>query len=390
MARKYACYHDAIKHILNVGEENKISLSQMMNDPDFGLLAEHKVLPEINKFIRREIRFLIEASGPCEVTKSAKLVEIKSEAGKEHFYFWSTAESRNEAISGEGISDNRFVARAIVYNFIKKNLTDCFPPSIMASLKKDLNNVDYDLTTDLNSKMQLISSGFNLSPKLSVSKSNLDHWDLAFSALQHEFVIRADYKTMNNLPKERVHLSPQRIQFVNQKVLLLCFVHEVGRVECYDVSNLTNVSKTLDYTYERVDQIEFEQEYDFEALVSKDVKEVLDDIFFDRDYVASLYADNVWKIKTTVKIVHSFTDNRLQPNTTALANFVTEFGASMEVITPTFLRAEMKRRADVLTQVYADNRQSEVAKTPKVSAGNFKKLKEIEELCNELLNGKKA
>jgi len=392
MARKYACYHDAIKHILNVGEPNKLTLSQIINHPDFGLTTEHSELPEINKFIRREIRYLSSTLGDCEASGEMKLVEIKSDAGKEHYYYWSSTESRNEVINGEGISDNRFFARAVVFSFIEENLSEFFPPDIMESLRSDLNNAhdEYDLLDGIAGKMEFIPSGIAIAPAHNISERNPKHWNLAFAALQQEFVISADYNSLHHVDVEHVHLSPQRIQYANHKVMLLCFVHELNRVKAYEVSRLLNVSKSVEHTFKHVNLHDVEQTYQFEAVVNVGVKDYFNSVKFGQEFIATPCADNSWKIQAVIKIPQHFSSNKQGPDPFAMANYLCGFGDAIEVTAPDFLRAEMKRRSDNLSQLYAGGADSQtiINTSPHVQTGNMKKLKEIEALCNELLKPK--
>ena len=383
MSRKYACYHDAIKKILKVGKPNKLSLSQIIKHHDFGLRTEHISLPEFNKFIRREIRYLIKTLGQDENSAESKLVELKSDVGIEHYYYWSSEENKNEVINGEGISDKSYFARAIVFSFIEENLREFFPPEIMANLKSDLNKArnEEDVLGGIAGKMQFIPSGIEVWPSYDIDERNPEDWNLAYHALKEEFVIQADYNSLHKSETERVHLSPQRVQYANHKVMLLCYIHETNKVKAYEVSRLLNVNQVKNYKFKKVNFENVEKEYEFEALVNVGVKDYFSSVKFGRGLVSKPLIGGAWIIRSTIKVPEHFLKNKKGPDAFAIANFLSGFADSMEVIKPDFLRKEMKRRADNLSKLYSDKHDSIpiMNKSPHEQTGNIEMLKEIEE-----------
>ena len=384
MSRKYACYHDAIKKIIKVGQSNKVSLSQVIKHPDFGLRTEHIALPEFNKFIRREIRHLIKALGKDEDSDVKKLVELKSGVGIEHYYYWFSEENKNEAITGESISNERLLARAIVFSFIDEKFRDFFPPDIMSNLKNDLHEAatEHDIEGGVAGKMQFIPSGIDVWPSYDITERNPKDWQLAYEALKDEFVIQVDYDSSLESATKLIHLSPQRVQYANHKVVLLCYVHETGKVKPFEVSRLLNVSKAKNYKFKTVNFNDIEKDHIFEALVNVGVKNYFDSVIFGKEFTSKESINGTWIIKAKVKIPDHFSkDKEGQPDPFRVANFLSGFADSMEVIKPDFLREEMKRRADNLSKLYSDEFDSVpvISRSHHEQTGNIEKLKEIDE-----------
>ncbi|SEK75397.1 WYL domain-containing protein [Colwellia chukchiensis] len=381
MPRKYACYHDAIKKIINIGEQNKLTLADIIKHPEFGLKTEHIALAEFNKFIRREIRHLITKLGKSEHSGHNKLVELKSKAGREHYYFWASAEDKHEAIHGEGISQQRYFARAVVFSFIEENLREFFPPDIMASLKKDLNNAynEFDLLNGIAGKMQFIPSGVEICPAFDLDERNPADWQLAYQALKDEFVIQADYKSLHSSSIERLHLSPQRVQYSNHKVVLLCYVHEAACVKAFEVSRLLKVAKVKGRKFKQVYFEDVEQRHQFEAIVNVGVKDYFHSVKFGEGLTSTHVKGDTWLVKATIKVPEHFSKDKAGPDPFALANFLAGFADAMIVLKPEFLSNEMKRRAEALAKLYADPKQSYaiISKSPHLQTGNAKKLTDI-------------
>lgn len=384
MPRKYACYHDAIKQIVRVGEANKITLAEIINHADFCLKTEHIAQADFNKAIRREIAYLIQLHGKAEDLNENKLIEVQAKRGNGHCYFWFNEESKNEAINGEGISDDRFFARAIVFSFIEENLREFFPPEIMANLKNDLNKArnEEDLLGGIAGKMQFIPSGIDVWPTHGIDERNPDDWNLAYQALKEEFVIKADYKSLHNSESEQFILSPQRVQYANHKVVLLCYVHGSNTVKPFEVSRLLNVTKVRKYKFKHVNFDDIEKEYEFEAIVNVGVKDYFKSVKFGRGFKAKLSVGGTWLINATIKVPDHFSKEKQgKPDPFYIANFLSGFADSMEVIKPDFLREEMKRRAGNLAKLYAKNQESVkvINKSPHEQTGNIDKLKLVSE-----------
>lgn len=387
MPRAYGCYQETIKRIIQGGESNKITLAEIIKHPDFVKRKEHKKIDQSSfyKSITREIRFLIETIGKVHNTDKNKLVEEIAERGKPNYFYWLSYEIREEELYGERISKDIYFARAVVFDFIEENLREFFPPEIMTSLKDDLNNAynEFDILGGIAGKMKFIPSGVEVKPSYDIEERNPKDWNLAYHALKEEFVIEADYiNSIHKTDMEQVYLSPQSVQYASHKVVLLCYVHNTKKVKPYEVSRLLNVKKSKKYKFETVNFDDIETEYEIEALVNKGVKNYFDSVNFGQELKLTPSSNDTWLVKAKIKFPHHFSeDKKGEPDPFYIANFLSSFADSMEVIKPEFLREEMKRRADNISKLYSDKHDSIhiINKSHHEQTGNVKKLKEIDD-----------
>lgn len=308
---------------------------------------------------------------------------VKVKRDQTYFYYWLSCESKNEALIGEGITNERLLARAIVFSFIDEKFRDFFPPEIMSNLKSDLHEAvtEHDIDGGIAGKMQFIPSGIDVWPSYDITERNPKDWQLAYEALKDEFVIQVDYDSLHESETKLIHLSPQRVQYANHKVILLCYVHESEKVKAFEVSRLQNVIEAKGHKFKTVNFNDIEKEHEFEAIVNVGVKNYFNSVVFGREFTNKPLADGTWVIKAKVQVPEHFSESKKgQPDPFAIANFLSAFSDSMEVIQPDFLREEMKRRADNVAKLYSDKFDSVpvLSRSPHEQTGNVEKLKEMD------------
>ncbi|TPH15867.1 WYL domain-containing protein [Litorilituus lipolyticus] len=385
MPRTYACYHDAIKKIIEVGQENKITIAQIIEHPCFVREDNHLEVADFKKEIRREVRRLIEEIGTDFETGSQILVEEKPRGrGQQAYYYWTSSSLKNVALGREEISEDRLMARAIAFQFVDEYLKEFLPPSIIASLEADMDEANDDLHVSKfwQKKLQFHPSGFEVAPNPKIVLGNEKDWDKTYDALNKQYVIRANYETLHKeLVPNTVSLSLQKIQYINHKVMVLAFVHELNSVKTFEVARLKDIEKSSDYSFEHIDYNTYEKNYKFEARVNVSVKDYFKSVRFGHNFKEAEYeSGDSWLIRATIKVPDHFSESkRGKPDPFAIANFLCGFGDSMEVIKPDFLRDEMKRRSENLWKLYSDDFESVpvISKSPHEQTGNLKKLNQI-------------
>ncbi|PKI17971.1 WYL domain-containing protein [Colwellia sp. 12G3] len=327
------------------------------------------------KKIQRNMDTLIESLGTIDKVKR----------GQTYFYFWKSSELKNAALGREEISDDRMMARAIAFQFVDVYLKEFLPPSIIESLEVDMDEANDDLHKRKfwQKKLQFHPSGFEVSPNPRIVIGNEQDWHKVYDALNNDYVIQAKYETLHKgIIPSLVSLSLQKIQYVNHKVMVLAYVHESNCVKTFEVSRLRDIKQSLDYSFEQVDFNTYEKNYKFEARVNVGVKDYFKSVRFGHNFKEPEYeADDSWIIKSTIKVPEHFSKKKQgQPDPFAIANFLSAFADSMEVIEPDFLREEMKRRADNLSKLYSDKFDSVpvISISPHEQTGNVEKPKEID------------
>lgn len=382
MQRKFACYHDAIKRILGDGKANKMTMSAIINHERFVIEREHLALKDFKKNLIREIRYLIKTLGKAYNSEQNKIVEEITGKGLPNYYYWFDYNTKEEALNNEGISKERYLARAIVFDFINENFREFFPPKIINSLKDDLYNsyIESFLPSKLSEKMKFIPSGIEVFPYDGLEERCPSDWNLAYKALEDELVIKAEYNSLHSTETETFYLSPQNVQYANHKVILLCYIHETGLVKPFEIVRLVNIMIAKDMEYKRINSSDIEHYYDFEAIVNVGVKNYFSSVVFGKQFKSKELPDGTWKVNAKVLIpLHFAKSKRGQPDPFALANFLQNFSDSLEVIKPQFLRDEMKRRADNMVKLYSHQHDSNpiINKSPHEQTGNVKMLEKL-------------
>tara|TARA_B100000809_G_C15094574_1_gene514515 strand:+ start:165 stop:1418 length:1254 start_codon:yes stop_codon:yes gene_type:complete len=365
---KYIKSNDLVKKAKKNKTENKLPL-KIKEEAEL-----YKKSVSAKKKIQRNMDTLIESLGTIDKVKR----------GQTYFYYWLSSESKNEARIGEGITNERLLARAIVFSFIDEKFRDFFPPEIMSNLKSDLHEAvtEHDIDGGIAGKMQFIPSGIDVWPSYDITERNPKDWQLAYEALKGEFVIQVDYDSSIESETKLIHLSPQRVQYANHKVVLLCYVHESEKVKAFEVSRLQNVIEAKGHKFKTVNFNDIEKEHEFEAIVNVGVKNYFNSVVFGKEFTSEPSIGGTWIIKAKIRVPEHFSESKKgQPDPFAIANYLSGFADSMEVIKPDFLREEMKRRADNISKLYSDKHDSTpiINKSHHVQTGNLKKLKEIDE-----------
>lgn len=376
MTRTYSCYHDVIKSIIPNGESNKITLSQLIGHEEFAIKREHQNSSDFKKVMTRELRYLIKTIGKIHNSDQDKLVEEITGPGKPNYYYWSSFEAKNEELNKEDISEDRYFARAMVFSFIDEHFRDFFPPEVMDKLKEDLNSAhnEFDILNGIAEKISFIPSGIDVSPSYDISERNTDDRNLAFQALTNELVIKASYLSLHSIKTQTLHLSPQHVQYANHKVVLLCYIHETGKVKPFEIARLLDVQIASDHKFKTVDLSAFQDDYDFEAVVNEGVKNYFSSVLFGKRFSSEELNNGTWLIKAIISIPEHFSQAKQgQPDPFAMANFLMPFSDSMKVLKPDFLRDEMKRRSLNLAKLYSDSDDAAelLKKSPHEQTGNL-------------------
>jgi hypothetical protein len=318
-----------------------------------------------------------------DLIKSFGTIICLGEKNTPYKYYWESSALKNVALGREEISEERLMARAIAFQFVDEYLKEFLPPSIIKSLSDDLGEAKDDLKTRdfWRNKLQFHPSGFEVRPNPEIVIGYEDDWNQAYEALNKQYVIKVEYRTLHEgIMPEVVHLSLQKIQYVNHKVKVLAYVHEQDCVKTFEVARLRNIERSVIHSFKQVDYDNYEKDYEFEARVNVGVKDYFNSVNFGHNFQEPVkeYNDS-WIIKATIKVPEHFSkDKKGQPDPFDIANFLSGCGDSMEVIKPDFLREEMKRRADNLSKLYSDKYNSIpiINKSPHEQTGNQERLKE--------------
>jgi predicted DNA-binding transcriptional regulator YafY len=359
--------NDLVKIAKKNETENKLS-EEIKRDAKL-----YRATASSKRKLQRDIDVLTESFGTlCRIGKERQF----------YAYYWENSALKNAALGREEISNDRLMARALAFQFVDEYLKEFLPPSVIKNLEADMDEANDDLDVDKfwQKKLQFHPSGFELKPNPRVAISNTEDWNKVYDSLNNQYVIRASYATLHKgVVPETVYLSLQKIQYINHQVTVLAFVHDLNIVKTFEVSRLKGVEKAINHSFNKIVMSEYETEYKFEARVNVWVKDYFKSVRFGQDLIKEqLEKDDSWIISGTIKIPDHFSKNKKGPDPFAMANFLSGFADSMEVIQPDFLREEMKRRAGKLTKLYSDKYDSVpiISESPHVQTGNVEKLNE--------------
>ena len=387
MSRKYACYNDAIKQIIGVGEDEKLTVTQIIEHPKFIREEEHLDVDDFKKEIRREIRRMIREFGRDLETGLMIMVEEEQKGrGQPAYYYWTSSRLKNAALGREEISDDRLMARAIAFQFVDVYLKEFLPPSIIESLEADMDEANDDLhaTQFWQNKLQFYPSGFDVSPNPYIVSENQEDWGKTYDALKGEYVIQAQYESLHEgIIPTSVLLSLQKIQYANHKVMVLAYVHELDCVKTFEVARLKDIKRSESHTFKKVDFSTYEKTYKFKARVNVSVKDYFKSVRFGYKFKEAVHeANDSWIIESKIKVPDHFSKDKKGPDPFYIANFLSGFADSMEVLEPDFLRNEMKRRANNLSTLYSDETDSVpvISRSPHEQTGNEEKLNQINQV----------
>ncbi|MDT0628062.1 WYL domain-containing protein [Alteromonas sp. W364] len=286
---------------------------------------------------------------------------IKSVKNKRNIYYWASEEAKNEAIGLEKISDKRFEARMLIFRFIDAYFHSFIPPDVLACLKEDLQEAQFDYHT-WEDKLRFLPQGLNTTIKhlehslnntSQQSDQNIDDNLLrVFNALDKNVVFSATYNSLHkNIFGTEVELSPQRIEYLNQKVLLLAYVHANKKYKRFEISRLKDVKHLPKKNFKKIDWNEYEQNYDFDFRTHDWVVNSLKASGFGHDTSVSSHGTGMSRIKGQIALPNHF--NHDGPDIFDCVNFLSHYGDALEVLKPDFLRDEMKRRATNAAQLYS-------------------------------------
>jgi hypothetical protein len=286
---------------------------------------------------------------------------IKSVKNKKNTYYWASAEVKNEALSLGKISEKRYEARMLIFRFIDAYFHNFIPPDVLACLKEDLKDAQFDYHT-WEDKLRFLPQGLNTTIKhLEHSLNNAsqqsdkntdDNLLRVFNALDKNVVFSATYNSLHkNMIGTEVELSPQRIEYLNQKVLLLAYVHGNKKYKRFQIDRLKDVKHLAKKSFKKIDWNQYEQSYDFDFRACDWVPDSLKASGFGHEISASSHGTGMSRIKGQISLPQHF--NHDGPDIYDCVNFLSHYGDALEVLKPDFLRDEMKRRATNAAELYS-------------------------------------
>lgn len=379
MSIKYKLYTDAIMKSVRSGKSAARSVAEILADANMlqcvaeynpELLAtsdsdrlyatESKIYGTFFRNITRKLNELVITYQDAESPSFLKIINNTERGfGKARFY-WANDEVRNAALGYGSVSNTRVEARIFAFRFINAYLRDFFPPSLIEELKNDIeeSDVDDNQFKGLENKLRFWPAFIQGEKQPAVE--NHPHWRDVFDALINNRVFSATYDSIHKtVVPERVTLSPLRIQYINHDVKLFAFVHNINTYYSFQLDRLKSIEWEPDTQYHTFKWEQFEKHYDFEFRGADWVVDYLCKVGFGENTKVTSSGGGTSKISGRLLLTTHFTHGG--PDAFDCVNFLASFGDALQVLKPSFIRSEFRRRAQNLLSLYEkDSSQSSI------------------------------
>lgn len=374
MTIKYKHYIQPLKHAVRSGKNAAKDIAQILRDEHVLRCVEDcnpellSTSPEVEdhydvdsalyktfkRNISRKLDDIVEEYQEHDPACFCKAVST----GEHHFgralFYWLDDESRNEALGYGAVSNKRIESRLLAFRFIDSYLHDFFPPPLLQELRCDIEESDIALKKYAGIEEKLKFLPAVVSQRDSATQKPTLDWSPVFHALIDEKVLSATYQSLHSsIIPERVTLSPQRIEYVNQSVKLLAYVHEISACWQFQISKLTEIELHPEMDFHQLDWSTYEQNYDFEFRAADWVIDKLRRIGFGNNVRIQSAGAGTAKIFGVMTLPNHF--NHGGPDIFDCVNFLAGFGDALQVLKPLEIRQELHRRAKSMLSIYEDD-----------------------------------
>jgi predicted DNA-binding transcriptional regulator YafY len=314
--------------------------------------------------INRVLKKLIEKHAPYIVTKPF----INKKFGNE--YHWLNEDAKDRVVGIETENTDEIEAKVTIFKFIDSYLSEFLPPQMLRAIEEDIKSA----STTKNSfskwdgKLRFLPPNLEQTEKRQNHAGYLQQSEAIFNALKDEKVIRASYSSIHegDIPK-RVTLSPQRIEYHDQKVILLAYVHEKQKYKSFHFYRLKNIEQVSGVKFQPIHWSEYYTEHHLELRVADWVAESLLRSNFgvnlhrmDSKDTNEIETRRVVTLRGEVRLPKHFSKDG--PDTFDCINYLSRYGDALNIIQPAFLREEMARRVRNMHVLYTEDNPREHAR----------------------------
>jgi hypothetical protein len=292
---------------------------------------------------------------------------IKERVGRENRFYWMNEEFRNSHFSR--FSNLEMAeSQAVAFYLLQTHLADALPPKFKRELESRfeiaknevLDNSEWlNIAEDWKDKISVEPLGFKLHE---VSTSDKEY-DAIFDALEKQQVLKASYNSIHDELNEKgemvssesfqdIIFSPQQIRLQNLQLSVLVLIHEAGKKPFFKslvLARLKNVEVYEgDITYIRNQQKMFN-----ETLVLKThtgMKNYFEQAKLSTTQEVTHIEGDTWQIEAKIELPQHFKHDG--QDFFYLCNLLSSYANAVEVVSPDYIRDEMKRRSDLLYQAY--------------------------------------
>ncbi|MGB3725563.1 MAG: WYL domain-containing protein [Glaciecola sp.] len=338
-----------ITALVPVGERNKIAVATIINK----LSGTHQGNKSHNAFKREVERICSEIhAARYDEDDDSGLIKV----GKRRmpvYYFWSDEGEKERAIEFFTITRPRAFALLLV----KEHIADILPLSFLNALDSDFKLAEKKFDHDgmkLSDILEYNPFGLRLNKSESYDASQIESmFGFVFDALLSRTTLTFEYSSIHpEYLGKTLYVSGQKLRYINNKLQLQGYEHSTQSIKHFALSKITKVALAPQIPYKNLDATEYESHHILKLKCHTWVKDGLETSRLGSNLNAHYLGDDVWELTENVTFPRHFKTDR--PDGFYLANFISMYADSVEVIEPKFLRAEMQRRSNSIQKLYSE------------------------------------
>jgi predicted DNA-binding transcriptional regulator YafY len=353
-----------ISDVIPIGEDNKIAvtkITQRISSYHQGNKSDAAFKKEVERLCAKihEVHYNDEDNtGLIRVGKRRAPV----------YYYWSDVEVKEHAIDLLTITR----PRALALFLVKEHIADILPTSYLSALSSDFKLAEKKLEHDrvkLSDILEYSPFGFNLVKAESSSSAQTEAtFNLVFEAVLSRKVIKIEYRSIHpKYASKSMYVSGQKLRYLNNRLQLLGYEHDTPSQKHFALSKITSIELAPEVPFILLDPKEYETQQILKIRCHTWVKDTFESSRLGGQVRTENLGNDVLELTEEVTFPLHFNGNR--PDGFYIANFLSMYGDSVEVLEPDFLRAEMQRRSSSMDRLYSgDNNTSEQERKAIMSA----------------------
>ncbi|GEM_PF-3430876 len=266
------------------------------------------------------------------------------------YYYWSDADSQLDFIEKFTIT----TPRAFALNFLKQHVAAILPKSLFSQLDEDF----------LLAERKLKYQGINLSDILDFSPFGLsmpggndsapvfdtDAVNVVFEAIVKQQNITFSYDSIHSGYSGDLLISPQKLRFLSGQIQVLGLVHADQRLKHFALRKMQNVVSVTDTDFIAVKLTDYQHQRKLVIRCHGWVKDILTESQQGTQWQVSKVNATVWQLATQIAMPKHFQSDN--DDCFYIANYLSMFADSLQVLEPASVKQEMQRRIRKQASLY--------------------------------------
>jgi predicted DNA-binding transcriptional regulator YafY len=340
--------HSDLASLIEIGHEKKKRVSSLIE----ALGGKYQEGKSVTAFKKEIERICAKMHDSCfDEEDGTGLIRVSGK-GTSTEYYWSDAQEKNASIEYFTITK----PRALALFLVKQHIADILPVSYLSALEDDFKKAQKRLDEDgikLDEVLEYSPFGLSLDKSHANMQCNTHIIDTVFEALLSQKVLILDYHSIHaEYSQTAMEVSPQKLRYLNNQLQLLAHVHKTGAVKHFNLAKIGQIEIANAKEFIKLDASVFEAQYVLRLRCHSWVKDFFTSTRLGANLSIRLVSSNVWELTDRVAFPKHFRGDK--PDGFYVANFLSMFSDSIEVLEPSFLRNEMQRRSASLNRLYSD------------------------------------